>query len=71
MTEEEIKALKKEVSQKKRIANEWAGQIHDLVEDRFLTDYPKLVELAQSACQACLEWEDARQRYEQVAGSED
>ncbi|MBB3103904.1 CCE_0567 family metalloprotein [Azomonas macrocytogenes] len=69
MSEEELKALKKEVSQKKRIANEWAGQIHDLVEDRFFTDYPNLIALAQSAHQACLEWEEAKSRLEEAGGS--
>ena len=49
MTEEELKALKKEVSQKKRIATEWASQIHDLVEDRLLIDYRQLPELATQA----------------------
>ena len=38
MTDEELKELKKEVSTKKRIATEWASQIHDLVEDRMLID---------------------------------
>ena len=49
MTEEELKALKKEVSQKKRIATEWASQIHDTVEDRLLIDYRQLPELATQA----------------------
>ena len=39
MSEDELKALKKEVSTKKRIATEWASQIHDLVEDRLPAAY--------------------------------
>ena len=34
MTDEEIQALDKEVKKLKRIASEWASQLHDLVEDR-------------------------------------
>lgn len=64
MTEEELKALKKEVSQKKRIATEWASQIHDLVEDRLLIDYRQLPELAAQAHQACLDWAEANARLE-------
>ncbi|ABP79032.1 hypothetical protein BAY1663_02825 [Pseudomonas sp. BAY1663] len=64
MTEEELKALKKEVSQKKRIATEWASQIHDLVEDRLLIDYRQLPELATQAHQACLDWAEANARLE-------
>ncbi|ACO76414.1 hypothetical protein AvCA_01500 [Azotobacter vinelandii CA] len=62
MTEDEIKALKKEVSQKKRIATEWASQIHDLVEDRLFNDYESLPELARQARQACVEWAEAKAR---------
>ena len=68
MTEEELKALKKEVSQKKRIATEWASQIHDLVEDRLLIDYRQLPELAAQAHQPCLDWSEASARLE-AAGS--
>lgn len=64
MSEEEIKALKKDVSQKKRIATEWASQIHDLVEDRLLTDYDTLPELARQTHQACLDWAAAKARLE-------
>ncbi len=64
MTEEELKALKKEVSQKKRIATEWASQIHDLVEDRLLIDYRQLPELATQAHQASLDWVEANARLE-------
>lgn len=62
MSEDEIKALKKDVSQKKRIATEWASQIHDLVEDRLLIDYDTLPELARQTHQACLDWAEAKAR---------
>ena len=69
MSEEELKALKKDVSQKKRIATEWASQLHDLVEDRLWTDYGSLPELARQAHQACLDWVEAKTRYEQAGGA--
>lgn len=69
MTEEELNALKKDVHQKKRIATEWASQIHDLVEDRLWSDYGTLPELAKQAHQACTEWADAKKRLEQAGGS--
>ncbi|PMR73794.1 CCE_0567 family metalloprotein [Billgrantia endophytica] len=66
MSDEEFKALKKEVSQKKRIATEWASQIHDLVEDRLLSGYDELPELAQRTHQACLDWAEAKARLDRV-----
>ncbi|TBU98829.1 CCE_0567 family metalloprotein [Stutzerimonas kirkiae] len=66
MGEEQRKALQKEVSQKKRIASEWASQVHDLVEDRLLSDYEELPELAQRTRQACRDWAEAKARLEQA-----
>lgn len=66
MTDEQLKALQKEVSQKKRIATEWAAQIHDLVEDRLLIDYSQLPQLAMQTHQACEDWAQARERLEQA-----
>ncbi len=67
MSEEALKALQKEVSQKKRIATEWASQIHDLVEDRLLIDYDALPELALRTQQACLDWAAAKARLDQAS----
>ncbi|MBV2133092.1 hypothetical protein KRX52_09790 [Pseudomonas sp. MAP12] len=67
MSEEALKALQKEVSQKKRIATEWASQIHDLVEDRLLSDYDALPELALRTQQACLDWVAAKARLDQAS----
>lgn len=69
MSEEQLKALHKEVSQKKRIASEWASQIHDLVEDRLLSDYAELPELARRTHQACLDWAAAKARLDQAGGA--
>ena len=59
MTEEELKDLEKQVKKLKRIATEWAGQVHDLVEERLPASYRELPELAQSTFEACQAWEEA------------
>lgn len=68
MTEEEMQALKKEVSTKKRIATEWASQVHDLVEDRLLSAYGELPALAEQTRAACEDWADAQARYKAAGG---
>jgi hypothetical protein len=68
MTDDELKALKKEASTKKRIAMEWASQIHDLVEDRLFEDYNALPDLASSAVAACEEWAAAQAKYDAAGG---
>ncbi len=66
MSEDDIKVLKKEVSSKKRIAMEFASQVHDLVEDRLLTDYSQLTPLAEQTVAACQEWAEAKARFDAV-----
>lgn len=67
MTEEELKALKKEVSKKKRVAMDYASMVHDLVEDRLLADYSQLTDLAQKTVAACEEWAQSDARYQEVS----
>lgn len=69
MTEEELKKLDKSVKKAKRIATEWASQLHDLVEDRLPAAYRELPEIAQSTFEACQAWEEASRRL-QEAGKE-
>lgn len=59
MTEEELKALQKDVKKKKRIASEWASQLHDLVEDRLPAAYEEIPDIAQSTFDACKAWKEA------------
>ncbi|MFO7592957.1 MAG: CCE_0567 family metalloprotein [Pseudomonadota bacterium] len=59
MTEEELKDLEKKVRKLKRRATEWAGKVHDLVEERIPADYRELPELTQSTVEACRAWEEA------------
>jgi hypothetical protein len=59
MTDDEIKSLDKEVKKLKRIASEWASQLHDLVEDRLPAGYHEIPGIAQSTYDACKAWADA------------
>lgn len=67
MTEEILKNLEKEVRKKKRISQEWASQLHDLVEDRLPAGYEEIPAMAQSTYDACKEWADANTAYEKAA----
>lgn len=62
MSEEELKALEKEVRKLKRISQEWASQLHDLVEDRLPAGYQELPAMSQSAFDVCKAWADANER---------
>lgn len=62
MTDEELAALDKEVKKLKRIASEWASQMHDLVEDRLPAGYLEIPTLSQSTYDACQAWAEASAR---------
>ena len=59
MNEDELKQLDKEVKRLKRIASEWASQMHDLVEERLPAAYEEIPGLAQSTYEACKAWNEA------------
>lgn len=56
---DELKELDKEVKKLKRIASEWASQLHDLVEDRLPAAYAEIPGIAQSTYDACQAWAEA------------
>ena len=62
MSPEELAALDKEVKKLKRVASEWAAQMHDLVEDRLPAAYQEIPALAQSTFEACRAWAEAQAR---------
>lgn len=68
MSLDDDKARQKEISMRKRIATEWASQIHDLVEDRLLTDYARLPELAEKTVAACEAWKAASASLDKAGG---
>ena len=67
MTDDELKALRKEASKKKRMAAEWASKIHDVVEDTYWNDYKNLPDMAAQAVAACEEWKEAQNKYDEAA----
>jgi hypothetical protein len=62
MTDEELKALDREVKKLKRISSEWASRLHDLVEDKLPAGYLEIPGIAQSTFDACQAWADASAR---------
>ena len=62
MSDEELAVLDKEVKKLKRIASEWASQLHDLVEDRLPAGYDEIPGISQSTYDACKAWADANAR---------
>jgi hypothetical protein len=62
MSPEEIQQLEKDVAKAKRIASEWASQMHDLVEDRLPAAYQEIPSLAQATFDACQAWADANEK---------
>lgn len=65
MTDEDrVKALDQELRTAKRIAPEWAMQLHDLVEEGSPREYRQLMPLAEATFQACQAWDEARTRLE-------
>lgn len=62
MTDEELKNLDREVKRLKRVASEWAAQLHDLVEERLPAAYQEIPGIAQSTFDACKDWAAANAR---------
>lgn len=57
MSTEEKKVLEKEVSKLKFKASMKAGALHDLIEDRLMTDYEDIMPFAEATYKAMKEWE--------------
>jgi hypothetical protein len=63
MNPEELKALEKEVKKTKRLANEQASILHDLIEDKLPEAYLELMPIAQATYDACVAWAEANQKF--------
>lgn len=55
----ELLQLEKEVKKCKRVASEWAMQLHDLAEERLPTGFEELPQLAAATYEACQRWQQA------------
>ncbi len=62
MSPEELKQLEKEVKKAKRLANEQASVLHDLIEDKLPEAYLELMPIAQATYDACVAWAEANQK---------
>lgn len=63
MSPEELKQLEKEVKKNKRLANEQASVLHDLIEDRLPEGYGEIMGVAQATFDACKAWDEANQKF--------
>jgi len=63
MNPEELKKLEKEVKKNKRLANEQASVLHDLIEDRLPDAYGEIMGIAQATYDACKAWDEANQKF--------
>lgn len=70
MTEDELKALEKEVKKLKRIASEHASQLHDLVEDRLPAAWRDIPRISEETLVACKAWEEATERLKAAEGAQ-
>jgi len=61
MDAKEISELEILVNKLKFMAVQKAGDLHDLIEDRLLTDFEELPDCAEIAYQACKEWSNKNQ----------
>ncbi len=70
MTPEELQALEREVAKAKRVACDWAGKMHDLVEERLPADYEEIPGLAQSTLDACKAWAEVNAKLKEAKKSQ-
>ena len=59
---EMLKQLEKGVKKHKRLANEQAMVLHDLIEDSLPEGYGDLLGIAQATYDACKAWDEANQK---------
>lgn len=58
MSPTEYKELERQVNKLKFKAGQKASDLHDLIEDRLLTDFEKIPEFAEATYKACKEWHE-------------
>lgn len=62
MDEVDLKAQDREVKRLKRVAGEWAAQLHDLVEERLPAAFEEIPAIAQATYDACRAWDTAQRK---------
>lgn len=66
MTQEEIKTLEKTVSKAKFKMSQAASELHDLIEDRLLSDFEDIPSFAERTYKSAVEWNLLRQQLEEA-----
>ncbi len=61
---DEQKEIKKKFAKSKRVVIEFAGEMHDIVEDTIWTDYVKLPELSQKIAVAMKDVNEFKAQYD-------
>ncbi|WP_415396150.1 CCE_0567 family metalloprotein [Sulfurimonas sp. CS5] len=61
---DEQKEIKKQFAKYKRIVIEYAGEVHDIVEDTIWSDYVKLPELSQKIAVAMKDVNEFKAQYD-------
>ena len=69
MSPEEIANLENLVNKLKFKAGQKASELHDLIEDRLLTDFEEIPLYAEEAYKACKEWSDKKKELLKVRGA--
>lgn len=68
MSSEEIAKLETEINRLKFKAGQKASELHDLIEDRLLTDFEDIPAFAEAAYVACKAWSDKQKELAQIKG---
>ncbi|WP_163709362.1 CCE_0567 family metalloprotein [Mangrovibacterium lignilyticum] len=68
MSDEEIAKLETEVNKLKFKAGQKASELHDLIEDRLMTDFEEIPAFAEEAYAACKAWSDKLKELKQIKG---
>ena len=62
MSPEEVATLERLVNKLKFKAGQKASALHDLIEDRLMTDFEDIPSFAEETYMACKEWDDTRKK---------
>lgn len=66
MSKEEIAELEKAVSKAKFVMSQKASDLHDLIEDRLLTDFKDIPAYADDAYKTACQWDELRRRLDEA-----
>ena len=68
MRADEIAKLESEVNKLKFKAGQKASELHDLIEDRLLSDFETIPAFAEATYAACKAWNDKQKELKQIKG---